>query len=1041
MFRDLMPSAFRARRAAVRVRPSVRVETLERRQLLSTTSVSGPAYVWDAPAWHTSTSASPTQAALTTQPFVTASDPKAGQTGVRRDAFVAAYVSLPNVGAGVDPATLTSSNVWLFKTSDTAKTPIPATLNTTGGGDAIILQPTSLLASFTQYTFYVSAGVKDTSGASFQTYVASFTTSDVGGSTAGTIAFDKVSLSNATGYRFTGVTVGPDNKLYAGTFTGEILRWTINSDGTLSGTTVINSVRNGNAGANRLITGLRFDPSSTASNLILWVTHGYGAEENAVDWTGKLSRLTGSSLGTYVDYVNNFPRSIRDHLTNQMDFGPDGKLYISQASMTAMGAPDNAWGQRSEHLLSAAILRVDTGALATRIANGPGALNVKTSDGGGSYNPYATGAPVTLYATVVRNAYDVLWHSNGNLYAPTNGSAPGGNTPAGGGAPALTNVSQVEPDWLFKVRAGKYYGHPNPTRSEYVLNGGNPTSGTDKYQVNAYPVGVQPDADWDPAIYSFGNNYSPDGLIEYKSSGPFGGALKGSLLVARYSGGDDVIVLTPDSSGNIPSTGVRTGIAGLTGFVDPLDIAEQVGPGNLYVVEHGANKITLLRPRATTTSTQTLNITWTSNAPAAPMKRNEPGAVQVGEKLYVLGGYNGVFDREITSACHVYNLATRTWSQIASLPSDAATTHAGVASDGKYIYVVAGQIGGATRYGTNKSFRYDIAANRWERFTDLPAVRFGGALAYLNGKLHFFGGDAADRVTVQTTHWELDVTTSGGTWQSKAPLPLGGDHIASAVLNGKIYAIGGEHDHGGLTDTTDAKYIQHNYLFEYDPVTDAWTRKADMNVGTSHNEGMVQVINGQIVVMGGMISKDLPTDLVRAYDPVANSWRTLANRLTISRLGGVSGYYNGKIYLTTGVVGSNQAFTTTAYEGTPTTSTTTSNPIAGLTLMNADTNSAIKSLTDGMTVSYSGLGVTNISVRADVSGTIGSVRWTLDGNTSYRIENYAPYLIGGDANGGADVLPWSIAKGTHTITVTAYSAANASGTNLGSKSVTFTIAS
>ena len=88
-------------------------------------------------------------------------------------------------------------------------------------------------------------------------------------------------------------------------------------------------------------------------------------------------------------------------------------------------------------------------------------------------------------------------------------------------------------------------------------------------------------------------------MIEYKS-GAFGGTLRGSMLVCRYSGSDDVLVLKPDANGNIPSTNVKSGVTGLTGFVDPLDIAEHVGPGNLYVVEHGAGRITLLRPRTST---------------------------------------------------------------------------------------------------------------------------------------------------------------------------------------------------------------------------------------------------------------------------------------------------------------------------------------------------------------------------------------------------------------------------------------------------------
>jgi glucose/arabinose dehydrogenase len=545
----------------------------------------------------------PVSAAVTStsRPYVTGTDPANGSTNVMRDAFVAAYVHLPNVGAGVKASTLSSSTVKLYKSSDATKTPVAANLNTTGAGDAIILQPKSLLAASTKYTFEITSGVTDTSGAAFTPYTMSFTTGTQPTTTSSSIAFDKVSLPIATSHRYTGVTIGPDGRLYACTMDGAIFRYDVRADGTLGSVYQIDSIKAGNGGASRLITGIRFDPTSTASNLILWVTHGDHTELNAPDWTGKLSRLSGTNLSTYRDYVVGLPRSVKDHMTNQIDFDSQNRMYVSQASMTALGAPDSAWGYRSEHLLSAAILRVDYNAIASRIAAGQGPVNVK-SESGGTYSPYASGAPVTLYATGVRNAYDILWHSNGKLYAPTNGSAPGGNTPAGAGVPGLTNVSVNEPDWLFSIKPGRYYGHPNPKRAEYALNGANPTSGADKYEVTQYPVGTHPDADWDPAIYKFGNNYSPDGLLEYKSS-TFGGQLKGSMLVCRYSGGDDVMVMTPDSNGNIAS--VKTGLSGMTGFSDPLDIAELVGPGYLYVAEHGANKITLLRPYgsgSTTTS-------------------------------------------------------------------------------------------------------------------------------------------------------------------------------------------------------------------------------------------------------------------------------------------------------------------------------------------------------------------------------------------------------------------------------------------------------
>ena len=45
--------------------------------------------------------------------------------------------------------------------------------------------------------------------------------------------------------------------------------------------------------------------------------------------------------------------------------------------------------------------------------------------------PFAPDAPLTIYASGVRNAFDLLFTSDGKLYAPTNGSAAGGNTPGG----------------------------------------------------------------------------------------------------------------------------------------------------------------------------------------------------------------------------------------------------------------------------------------------------------------------------------------------------------------------------------------------------------------------------------------------------------------------------------------------------------------------------------------------------------------------------------------------------------------------------------
>jgi glucose/arabinose dehydrogenase len=69
---------------------------------------------------------------------------------------------------------------------------------------------------------------------------------------------------------------------------------------------------------------------------------------------------TGTSFSpTIQDYVIGFAPLCKDHLTQSITFGPDGKLYLSQGSNSAMGAPDAAWFNRAENLLSGAILQID----------------------------------------------------------------------------------------------------------------------------------------------------------------------------------------------------------------------------------------------------------------------------------------------------------------------------------------------------------------------------------------------------------------------------------------------------------------------------------------------------------------------------------------------------------------------------------------------------------------------------------------------------------------------------------------------------------
>ncbi len=565
---------------------------------------------------------------LAGRPFSTAVSPGNLATGVVPNASVTADNSLNADTGAVDETTLGNGHVKV--TNVLTGQSVPGTGATSGGADTVSFLPSVEMDPLTLYRFEFTDQVKDKSGRAFLPFSSVFTTSSGTGGGTANVAFDRSDAGAQLGKSYTSVVIGPDGKLYAGSIYGYIYRWTINADGTLANQETISTVRthasnNGWEGApNRTVIGLTFDPASTASNLILWITDNYaylGAD--VPDVTGSIAKLTGPSLENYQEIAVNLPRSIKDHETNSIAFH-DGKLYITQGSMNAMGATDGTW-KRAEHLLSASILELDPTKLpgtlpldvATPDVNAPTRGGVAAHTG--TYNPYATDAPLTLYATGVRNAFDLVWHSNGRLYTGTNGSAAGGATPATPNplpaacatrpdglttptAPGIANNQQAETDYIFNVTKGKYYGHPNPTRCEYVLNAGNPTgyTGNPLFKVNAYPAGQLADPNYDLAgVNDAGLHASANGTIEYLNATAFNGALKGKLVVVRYSANQEVVAFNVNGSGNLaPAT---TGITGFTGFKQPLDVAQDVSNGNLYVTELTDNPATtgikLLKPQ------------------------------------------------------------------------------------------------------------------------------------------------------------------------------------------------------------------------------------------------------------------------------------------------------------------------------------------------------------------------------------------------------------------------------------------------------------
>ncbi|HKR72701.1 MAG TPA: kelch repeat-containing protein, partial [Candidatus Nitrosocosmicus sp.] len=76
-------------------------------------------------------------------------------------------------------------------------------------------------------------------------------------------------------------------------------------------------------------------------------------------------------------------------------------------------------------------------------------------------------------------------------------------------------------------------------------------------------------------------------------------------------------------------------------------------------------------------------------------------------------------------------------------------------------------------------------------------------------------------------------------WITGAPIPTPRSEIAGAVLNDKIYIVGGFDDSGRSTPTVEM----------YDPVTDKWTQSSPLPQPLDHTAAASY--NGKLYVVGG----------------------------------------------------------------------------------------------------------------------------------------------------------------------------------------------
>lgn len=208
------------------------------------------------------------------------------------------------------------------------------------------------------------------------------------------------------------------------------------------------------------------------------------------------------------------------------------------------------------------------------------------------------------------------------------------------------------------------------------------------------------------------------------------------------------------------------------------------------------------------------------------------------------------------------------------------------------LYLMGGNRGNRPEWPRHV-LEYDLAANRWSAKKPVPFPGDHMAAAAFGGKIYVFGGQAeAGLKQPLGTAWEYD--PAADTWRPLAPMPAARTAAGAVEAGGRIYVVGGN-TAGGLTvSTNDA----------YDPASNRWESRAAMP--TPRNHPAVGAVGGTVYVIGGRLAAPniggftaSNTDVVEAYDPATNAWRTL-NKMPTPRSGHGFTTHQGRIYVAGG---------------------------------------------------------------------------------------------------------------------------------------------
>jgi N-acetylneuraminic acid mutarotase len=146
-----------------------------------------------------------------------------------------------------------------------------------------------------------------------------------------------------------------------------------------------------------------------------------------------------------------------------------------------------------------------------------------------------------------------------------------------------------------------------------------------------------------------------------------------------------------------------------------------------------------------------------------------------------------------------------------------------------------------------------LQAQNWETLASMPERLTFPVVGVVDGKIHVMGGGGTGGATAK--HYQYDPVTNA--WTSKADVPYKAQQPAGTANGNKIHFFGGGFPTSGAP-------VKSHYI--YDATTDTWSKAADLTQARAIHYGVT--LNGEVYTLAGQGV----ADWCEVYQEATNSW-------------------------------------------------------------------------------------------------------------------------------------------------------------------------